>query len=57
MIMPSISPSVPGISGRKNKSPSLPERVAQLYYKHGLFCSSYPFSISAFALTIALLCW
>ncbi|XP_073951659.1 SREBP cleavage activating protein [Choristoneura fumiferana] len=35
---------------------SLPERVAQIYYTYGLFCSSYPIAVIGFALSIVLLC-
>ncbi|XP_014205675.1 sterol regulatory element-binding protein cleavage-activating protein [Copidosoma floridanum] len=37
-------------------SRSLPERVAGLYYAHGLFCSSHPTAVITFALSIVLLC-
>ncbi|OXU21849.1 hypothetical protein TSAR_009631 [Trichomalopsis sarcophagae] len=37
-------------------SRSLPERVAGLYYAHGLFCSSHPFAVISLAISIALLC-
>ncbi|KAJ8666955.1 hypothetical protein QAD02_008617 [Eretmocerus hayati] len=37
-------------------SRSLPERVAGLYYAHGLFCSSHPIAVISLALSIALLC-
>ena len=33
---------------------SIPERVAQLYYKHGLLCSSYPWRTIAAAILIVL---
>ncbi|XP_059059772.1 sterol regulatory element-binding protein cleavage-activating protein [Achroia grisella] len=35
---------------------TLPERVAQIYYTYGLFCSSYPFIAIALALSVVLLC-
>ncbi|XP_053624059.1 sterol regulatory element-binding protein cleavage-activating protein [Plodia interpunctella] len=35
---------------------TLPERVAQLYYTYGLFCSSYPVIPIAVALSVVLLC-
>lgn len=40
-----------------SSGPSLHERVAQGYYSHGLFCSSYPFTITFLALSVAALCW
>ncbi|XP_038216376.1 sterol regulatory element-binding protein cleavage-activating protein [Zerene cesonia] len=36
--------------------PTLPERVAQIYYTYGLFCSSYPITAITLALSIVLLC-
>lgn len=36
---------------------SLPERVAQIYYTYGLFCSSYPVTVISIALTVVLMCW
>ncbi|XP_054005526.1 sterol regulatory element-binding protein cleavage-activating protein [Hylaeus anthracinus] len=35
---------------------SLPDRVAGLYYGHGLFCSSHPFAVISLAISIILLC-
>ncbi|XP_072931147.1 sterol regulatory element-binding protein cleavage-activating protein [Epargyreus clarus] len=35
---------------------TLPERVAQIYYTYGLFCSSYPVTAISIALSIILLC-
>nr|CAD7460238.1 unnamed protein product [Timema tahoe] len=35
---------------------SLPERVGQLYYAHGLFCSSHPIPVITFALFVVLAC-
>ncbi|XP_028042976.1 sterol regulatory element-binding protein cleavage-activating protein [Bombyx mandarina] len=35
---------------------TLPERVAQIYYSYGLFCSSYPITAITLALSIVLLC-
>ncbi|GLH11360.1 F-box/WD repeat-containing protein 7 [Gryllus bimaculatus] len=35
---------------------TLPERVGQLYYSHGLFCSSHPVPVIVFAITVVLLC-
>lgn len=37
-------------------SRSLPERVAGLYYAHGLFCSSHPIIVISFAISVILLC-
>lgn len=37
-------------------SRSLPERVAGLYYVHGLFCSSHPFIVLSIAFFTVLLC-
>ncbi|XP_006568073.1 sterol regulatory element-binding protein cleavage-activating protein isoform X2 [Apis mellifera] len=35
---------------------SLPDRVAGLYYAHGLFCSSHPIAVISLAVSIILLC-
>ncbi|KAG7313530.1 hypothetical protein JYU34_000672, partial [Plutella xylostella] len=35
---------------------TLPERVAQIYYTYGLFCSSYPFVAVSIALSVVLIC-
>ncbi|CAG9781801.1 unnamed protein product [Diatraea saccharalis] len=35
---------------------TLPERVAQIYYTYGLFCSSYPIIAITLALSVVLLC-
>ncbi|KAL0902641.1 hypothetical protein ABMA27_000465 [Loxostege sticticalis] len=35
---------------------TLPERVAQIYYTYGLFCSSYPVIAIGLALSVVLLC-
>ncbi|XP_039279240.1 sterol regulatory element-binding protein cleavage-activating protein [Nilaparvata lugens] len=35
---------------------SLPERVAQLYYAHGLFCATHPYIVIFLALSLTLLC-
>ncbi|XP_043261017.1 sterol regulatory element-binding protein cleavage-activating protein [Colletes gigas] len=35
---------------------SLPDRVAGLYYGHGLFCSSHPIAVISLAISIILLC-
>lgn len=35
---------------------TLPERVGQLYYSHGLFCSSHPVPVIVFAISVVLLC-
>ncbi|XP_034937931.1 sterol regulatory element-binding protein cleavage-activating protein [Chelonus insularis] len=37
-------------------SRSLPDRVAGLYYAHGLFCSSHPIAVLSLAITVILLC-
>nr|XP_050850645.1 sterol regulatory element-binding protein cleavage-activating protein [Vespula vulgaris]XP_050850646.1 sterol regulatory element-binding protein cleavage-activating protein [Vespula vulgaris]XP_050850647.1 sterol regulatory element-binding protein cleavage-activating protein [Vespula vulgaris]XP_050850648.1 sterol regulatory element-binding protein cleavage-activating protein [Vespula vulgaris]XP_050850650.1 sterol regulatory element-binding protein cleavage-activating protein [Vespula vulga len=37
-------------------SRSLPDRVAGLYYAHGLFCSSHPIPVISLAISIILLC-
>ncbi|XP_011494739.1 PREDICTED: sterol regulatory element-binding protein cleavage-activating protein [Ceratosolen solmsi marchali] len=37
-------------------SRSLPERVAGLYYAHGLCCSSHPITVISLAVSIILLC-
>lgn len=41
---------------RETKS-ELPSRVAQWYYKHGLFLSSYPTCASSLAICMALFSW
>ncbi|XP_050683751.1 sterol regulatory element-binding protein cleavage-activating protein-like [Leptidea sinapis] len=35
---------------------TLPERVAQIYYTYGLFCSSHPITAITLALSVVLLC-
>ncbi|XP_054271772.1 sterol regulatory element-binding protein cleavage-activating protein [Macrosteles quadrilineatus] len=35
---------------------SLPERVAQLYYSHGLLCATYPFVFLFVTVTLVLIC-
>lgn len=35
----------------------LPSRVAQWYYKHGLFLSSYPTCAASIAIVVVLLSW
>ncbi|CAK1554173.1 unnamed protein product [Leptosia nina] len=35
---------------------TLPERVAQIYYTYGLFCSSYPVTAITLAISVVLLC-
>ncbi|XP_076236809.1 SREBP cleavage activating protein isoform X2 [Calliopsis andreniformis] len=35
---------------------SLPDRVAGLYYAHGLFCSSHPVAVISLAISVILLC-
>ncbi|KAB0798454.1 hypothetical protein PPYR_09447 [Photinus pyralis] len=42
--------------GSITRPPLLHERVGQVYYAHGLFCTSYPASVISFAIFIALLC-
>ncbi|XP_063231759.1 sterol regulatory element-binding protein cleavage-activating protein [Bacillus rossius redtenbacheri] len=42
-------------SGRE-ASWSLPERVGQWYYAHGLFCSSHPAAVISLAVSLVLLC-
>ncbi|KAK0079274.1 hypothetical protein PV325_001450 [Microctonus aethiopoides] len=37
-------------------SRSLPDRVAGLYYAHGLFCSSHPIAVLSLAISVVLLC-
>ncbi|XP_063979282.1 sterol regulatory element-binding protein cleavage-activating protein [Diachasmimorpha longicaudata] len=37
-------------------SRSLPDRVAGVYYAHGLFCSSHPIAALSLAITIVILC-
>ncbi|KAK2584484.1 hypothetical protein KPH14_006859 [Odynerus spinipes] len=37
-------------------SRSLPDRVAGLYYAHGLFCSSHPIPVISLAISVILLC-
>lgn len=43
--------------GGANSRPStLDERVGQIYYAHGLFCTSYPTTVIFLAITVGLLC-
>lgn len=41
----------------ENGSKFLSDKVAQWYYSHGLFCSTYPFCSISFAFIIVLLSW
>lgn len=41
---------------RGAKISGLHDRVAQLYYSHGLFCSTYPISVIFCAISVTLLC-
>lgn len=43
--------------GPDAKSAELPGRVAQWYYKHGLFLSSYPTCATSIAIVVILLSW
>uniref|UniRef100_A0A182Y706 Sterol regulatory element-binding protein cleavage-activating protein n=1 Tax=Anopheles stephensi TaxID=30069 RepID=A0A182Y706_ANOST len=40
----------------KSSTTTLPSRVSQMYYKHGLFLSSYPTTATSFALAIIIFC-
>lgn len=42
---------------KDNKTAELPSRVAQLYYKHGLFLTSYPTCASSIAFMMIVFCW
>ncbi|KAK4879556.1 hypothetical protein RN001_007702 [Aquatica leii] len=42
--------------GSTSRPPFLHERVGQVYYAHGLFCTSYPATVISFTILIALLC-
>ncbi|KAJ9574024.1 hypothetical protein L9F63_008550, partial [Diploptera punctata] len=42
--------------GREATTRTLPERVGQVYYTHGLFCSSHPIPVISFAIATVLLC-
>lgn len=44
-------------SNVKETKSELPSRVAQWYYKHGLFLSSYPTCASSLAIFMVLLSW
>lgn len=45
-------------SGADGKTAAeLPSRVAQWYYKHGLFLSSYPMCATSIAVVVILLSW
>lgn len=46
-------------NGKKDdkKGLSLKEKVAQNYYKHGLFLSSYPTCSISIAIAVILICW
>lgn len=41
----------------ENDSKFLSEKVAQWYYSHGLFCSTYPICSISLAFTVVILCW
>lgn len=41
----------------KDQKVGLPARVAQWYYKHGLFLSSYPTCASSIAIVVVLFSW
>ncbi|XP_058116606.1 sterol regulatory element-binding protein cleavage-activating protein isoform X2 [Anopheles coustani] len=43
-------------SDRRSASTTLPSRVSQMYYKHGLFLSSYPTTATSIALAIIIFC-
>lgn len=52
--------SVPSQSHKfyeKDQKIELPSRVAQWYYKHGLFLSSYPTCASSLAIFIVIFSW
>ncbi|XP_053676594.1 sterol regulatory element-binding protein cleavage-activating protein [Anopheles nili] len=40
----------------RTSTTSLPSRVSQMYYKHGLFLSTYPTTATSFALAIIIFC-
>jgi len=42
---------------QNDKRVTLPARVAQWYYKHGLFLSSYPVCAFSIAVIISAFCW
>lgn len=44
-------------AGGSTGGTTLPSRVSQIYYKHGLFLSSYPTTATSFALAIIIFCW
>lgn len=47
-----------GIGGSsKDQKLELPSRVAQWYYKHGLFLSTYPMCATSIAIVVVLLSW
>lgn len=39
------------------KPNELPSTVAQLYYKHGLFLTSYPTCATSLSIMVVLFCW
>ncbi|XP_062712098.1 uncharacterized protein LOC134289728 [Aedes albopictus] len=41
----------------EGKATTLPSRVSQLYYKHGLFLSSYPTCATSIAIAVIIFCW
>lgn len=43
--------------GGKDQKVELPLRVAQWYYKHGLFLSSYPTCAASIAIVVVLMSW
>lgn len=44
-------------SSGKDQKAELPSRVAQWYYRHGLFLSSYPTCATSIAVIVVLLSW
>jgi hypothetical protein len=49
--------SAPPAAPKRGLAAGLPDRVAQLYYSHGLFIASHPYAIVIFAVSIILACW
>lgn len=39
------------------KGTTLPSRVSQMYYRHGLFLSSYPTCATSIAIVVIIFCW
>ncbi|XP_059471097.1 sterol regulatory element-binding protein cleavage-activating protein isoform X2 [Neocloeon triangulifer] len=52
----SESSSATAAAPKRGLAAGLPDRVAQLYYSHGLFIASHPYTVVIFAVAIILAC-